>query len=76
MAAGSGHQHPAWNRTVDQRAISRLSDKDAVTPPDRAKEMASAIPGARLEIVEGAGHLTPMEQPDVVERLLTEWLTD
>ncbi len=53
-----------------------VGDKDAVTPPDRAREMASAIPGARLEIVEGAGHLTPMERPDAVERLLTEWLSD
>ena len=53
-----------------------VGDKDAVTPPDRAEEMVAAIPGARLEIVEGAGHLTPMEQPDAVERLLTEWLAD
>ncbi len=53
-----------------------VGDQDAVTPPDRAQEMASAIPGARLEIVEGAGHLTPLEQADAIERILTEWLSD
>jgi pimeloyl-ACP methyl ester carboxylesterase len=53
-----------------------VGDQDAVTPPDRAQEMASAIPGARLEIVEGAGHLTPLEQAGAVERLLAAWLSD
>lgn len=53
-----------------------VGDEDAVTPPDRAQEMASAIPGARLEIVEGAGHLTPLEQAGAVERLLMSWLSD
>jgi pimeloyl-ACP methyl ester carboxylesterase len=53
-----------------------VGDQDAVTPPDRAQEMASAIPGARLEIVEGAGHLTPLEQADAIERILMEWLSD
>lgn len=52
-----------------------VGDRDAVTPPDRAREMASAIPGARLEIIEGAGHITPLEQPDTVERLLAGWLS-
>jgi len=51
-----------------------VGDGDVLTPPDRAIEMASAIPGARLEIIEGAGHLTPLEQPDAVGRLLSEWL--
>jgi pimeloyl-ACP methyl ester carboxylesterase len=52
-----------------------VGDQDAVTPPDRAQEMASAIPEARLGIVEGAGHLTPLEQADAIERLLMEWLS-
>ena len=51
-----------------------VGDRDALTPPDRAIEMTCAIPGARLEIIAGAGHLTPLEQPDAVGRLLTEWL--
>jgi pimeloyl-ACP methyl ester carboxylesterase len=53
-----------------------VGDRDPVTPPDRAQEMASAIPRARLEIVEGAGHLTPLEQADAIAHILMEWLSD
>ncbi|MFN6196529.1 MAG: alpha/beta fold hydrolase, partial [Planctomycetota bacterium] len=35
----------------------------AITPPAEAEAMAAAIPGARLAVVPGAGHMTPMEQP-------------
>lgn len=47
---------------------------DQLTPPDQARRMAAAIPGARLEVVPGAGHLTPLEQPEVVSRLVREFL--
>ena len=30
---------------------------DAVVPPVRARELAAAIPGARLVIIEGCGHM-------------------
>lgn len=53
-----------------------VGDRDALTPLDRAIEMASAIPGARLEIIEGAGHLTPLERPDAVGRRLSQWLVE
>jgi len=32
--------------------------------------MAGAIPGARLEVLAGAGHLTPLEAPAAVARAL------
>ncbi|MGH6977748.1 MAG: alpha/beta fold hydrolase, partial [Brevundimonas sp.] len=51
-----------------------VGDQDGVTPPDRAAEMATAIPGARLEIVAGAGHLSTLEQPDAVNDALSAWL--
>lgn len=41
---------------------------DRVTPPELSREAAALIPGARLEIVEGAGHMLPAEQPDAVVR--------
>jgi pimeloyl-ACP methyl ester carboxylesterase len=53
-----------------------VGDQDALTPPDRAEEIASAIPGARLEIIDGAGHLSTLEQSDAVDRLLFDWLAD
>ncbi|HYF38319.1 MAG TPA: alpha/beta fold hydrolase [Gemmatimonadales bacterium] len=51
-----------------------VGEFDSVTPPDNARAMAHAIPGARLEIIPEAGHLPPMEQPEEVTRRLREFL--
>jgi 3-oxoadipate enol-lactonase len=48
---------------------------DTLTPPDQARAMAHAIPGARLEIIGQAGHLPPVEQPGPVTKRLREFLT-
>lgn len=48
---------------------------DALTPIDRHEEMASMIPGAKLEIVERCGHLATLEQPDAVNDALRRWLS-
>jgi len=34
---------------------------------------AACRPDARLEIIEGCGHLSTVAQPDIVNRLLTDW---
>jgi len=51
-----------------------VGDQDALTPPDRAEEMASGIPGAQLTKIADSGHLSPIEQPDAVTAVLTAWL--
>ena len=52
-----------------------VGEDDRVTPPDGARAMAEAIPGARFQVVPGAGHLTPIEQPAATTRLLGEFLS-
>ena len=47
---------------------------DILTPPDQARAMAEAIPGARLAIISGAGHLPPVEQPAATAESLLEFL--
>jgi len=44
---------------------------DRMTPPRSAKALAAALPDARLEIIEGAGHLMLAETPDEISRLLS-----
>lgn len=41
-----------------------VGSDDVVTPPDRARQMAQAIPGAEFAVVPGAGHLSPFEMPN------------
>ena len=48
--------------------------EDALTPPERAEEMAEAIPGAKLAIVEECGHMSTMERPQAVTALMRMWL--
>ncbi len=47
---------------------------DQLTPPDLSAEIADLVPDATLHVVEGAGHLLPMERPDAATRLMREWL--
>lgn len=48
---------------------------DQLTPPALAEEIAAGIPGARLVIIEGCGHLPPMEAPERTSKLMRNWLT-
>jgi pimeloyl-ACP methyl ester carboxylesterase len=47
---------------------------DVPTPLAAAEEMAAAIPGATLTVVDGCGHMAPMEKPDAVTAALAQWL--
>ena len=44
-------------------ALVLCGEKDALTPPKYSHHLAGNIPGARLEMVEAAGHMLMLEQP-------------
>ncbi len=48
--------------------------EDQLTPLDCSEEMAAAIPGARLEVVEECGHMSTLERPEAVNAALRAWL--
>jgi pimeloyl-ACP methyl ester carboxylesterase len=52
-----------------------VGDHDAITPPAMSEKMNKAIPKSHLTIVNGAGHMACMEQPDQVNRALAEMKT-
>lgn len=47
---------------------------DPVTPVVDHERMASRVPGARLALIENCGHLSTIEQPEAVSRVLIDWL--
>ncbi len=49
--------------------------QDALTPLEHSQEMAAAIPGARLAVIEDCGHLSTMERPQAATALMRQWLT-
>ena len=48
--------------------------EDAITPPDVARDLANGISGARLEIIDHAGHLSNLEQPEKFNACLRDFL--
>ncbi|GAA1156180.1 3-oxoadipate enol-lactonase [Kribbella jejuensis] len=46
------------------------TDSDTSVPPETVVPLAAEIPGAHLEIIEGAAHLVSYSHPDVVNPLL------
>jgi pimeloyl-ACP methyl ester carboxylesterase len=55
-------------------ALLMCGRQDPVTPLRDHEAMAARIPGARLDIVEDCGHLSTIEQPEEVNRILADWL--
>ncbi len=50
-----------------------VGEKDVVTSPERAQELADGIPNAKLLTVPDAGHFTTVEAPDAVNTALREF---
>jgi pimeloyl-ACP methyl ester carboxylesterase len=55
---------------IDVPTLVITSDGDRLIPADLTTPMAEQIPGARLEIIPGVGHLTNVEAPDRFTQLL------
>jgi pimeloyl-ACP methyl ester carboxylesterase len=60
--------------TITAPTLVLTGRQDAVCPPVLHQAMADAIPNAQLAIVENCGHLSTLEQPDVVNAHLRTWL--
>ena len=48
--------------------------EDDLCPPSLHKEMAATTQNSELHVVPGAGHMLPMEQPQILSILLSDWL--
>jgi pimeloyl-ACP methyl ester carboxylesterase len=55
-------------------ALVMVGDDDELIPIDRAQAMVEALPSATLSIVAGAGHIPPMERPEVTTALISKFL--
>lgn len=55
-------------------ALVMTGAEDAWAPPAQHENIARQIANARLVVVEGAGHMLPLEAPDAVNNAITSWL--
>ena len=57
-------------RGISAPTLCVVGDQDGSTPPDLVRQTAALIPGARFEIIAGAGHIPCAEQPDALVSLV------
>jgi 3-oxoadipate enol-lactonase len=60
--------------TISVPTLVVVGESDALVPLEVAERMATAIPGARLEVVADAGHVANLENPDHFNRAFAEFL--
>jgi pimeloyl-ACP methyl ester carboxylesterase len=49
---------------------------DLLTPPGYARELAQLIPNARLELLDGGGHMLMLERTEAVDQLIVDFARD
>jgi pimeloyl-ACP methyl ester carboxylesterase len=72
LQAIAGHDTSARLRDVSAPTLVVHGTEDAMLPVANAKAIADAIPGARLEILDGIGHLFFWEEPERSAALVRE----
>lgn len=53
-----------------------VGSEDRIAPPALARAMAAAIPGARLAVIEGAGHVSNVEAPGAFSAAVLAFLAE
>ncbi|MCX4691532.1 alpha/beta fold hydrolase [Streptomyces sp. NBC_01408] len=75
--------YPAFQAHDKTAALQRFADipvtviagaRDMITPLAHSEAIKEALPGAELAVLETAGHLMMLEQPETVTGLLTDLL--
>ncbi len=63
-------------RELKMETLIVVGDSDQLTPPVAAKEMSELIAGSKLEVLPNTGHMSTLERPDRVAKLLVEWIAE
>jgi pimeloyl-ACP methyl ester carboxylesterase len=60
--------------SLEVPALVIVGAEDAITPPAEAYQLADALPDARVELIDGAGHTPTLERPLEVADALAAFL--
>jgi 3-oxoadipate enol-lactonase len=71
----------AYQRSFELEKVSVpvhivVGEEDRLTPPAMSRQMAERIPNARMTVIEGAGHLSNIEQPEKFNRVVLAFLVE
>lgn len=59
---------------VTAKTLIIVGEKDWICPPKQSKDIASRIPGSRLEVIPDANHSVHHEKNELVIKLVRECL--
>jgi pimeloyl-ACP methyl ester carboxylesterase len=60
--------------SLDLPSLIIVGEHDRITPPASSHRMAAALAGSHLEVVHGAGHLSPVEKPEAVTEVMRKFV--
>lgn len=60
---------------VDVPVLAIAGEADPATPPAQVEELARAVPGAGLRVLDGVAHLAPAERPEAVAALVRDLIS-
>lgn len=61
-------------RQIGVPTLCVVGEEDGSTPVDTVTDLAKSIPGSRLEIIKGAGHIPCVEQPEMLSEILLAFI--
>ena len=59
---------------IENEVLLVCGAQDEWSPVEQHQEMLALLKHAKLEVIENSGHMSTMEQPEEVNRILLEWL--
>ena len=65
-----------WLGEIDLPTLVLVGEDDAISPPEEMRGIAQALPNARYEMLAGAGHMSPLEQPAAFNAVLQSFLEE
>jgi pimeloyl-ACP methyl ester carboxylesterase len=60
--------------SIDVPTVVVGGAEDGITPPSVLRAMSAQIPSSRVEIIEQAGHVSPLERPAAFNHVVSEFL--
>lgn len=74
LYAAGGFSSHMWIRRIKQRTLILAGDDDPLVPLTNARYLSRAIPGAKLHVMAGAGHLMLIDEPRPAAALIRNFL--
>jgi pimeloyl-ACP methyl ester carboxylesterase len=74
LRAAGEHTAEDWLAEIDVPVLVVAGEKDTFTPASLSESMVERIPGAEMLMVHGGSHVAPIEQPDLINPRIKQFL--